>query len=149
MLIQLQQYGVVYKARDLATNNLVAMKKIRLEHEDEGIPSTAIREISLLKELPHPNIVSLVDVIHDTSKLYLVFEFLEQDLKKYMDLSNKNLPTILCKSYTQQLLLGLQHIHTHRVMHRDLKPQNLLIDRNGVLKIGDFGLGLYIDIYTI
>jgi serine/threonine protein kinase len=64
---------------------LVALKKIRLEAEDEGVPSTAIREISLLKELQHPNIVRLLDVIHNDSKLYLVFEFLDLDLKKYMD----------------------------------------------------------------
>lgn len=64
---------------------VVALKKIRLEAEDEGVPSTAIREISLLKELQHPNIVRLMDVLHRDAKLYLVFEFLDLDLKKYMD----------------------------------------------------------------
>ena len=78
-------YGVVYKARDRDTGNVVALKKIRLEAEDEGVPSTAIREISLLKELSHPNVVRLQDVIHWDAKLYLVFEYLDQDLKKYMD----------------------------------------------------------------
>ena len=78
-------YGVVYKAKDRETGNMVALKKIRLEAEDEGVPSTAIREISLLKELSHPNVVNLQDVIHWDAKLYLVFEFLDQDLKKYMD----------------------------------------------------------------
>lgn len=121
------------------------MKKIRLEAEDEGVPSTAIREISLLKELSngsHPNIVELRDVIHDISKLYLVFEFLEQDLKRYMDYiaPNRRMAPMLVKSYMYQLLSGLQHVHTHRVLHRDLKPQNLLIDRSGTLKIADFGL---------
>ncbi|KAJ1659842.1 Cyclin-dependent kinase catalytic subunit, partial [Coemansia sp. RSA 25] len=78
-------YGVVYKARDLITGNTVAMKKIRLEGDDEGVPSTAIREISLLKELQHENIVRLLDIVYNASKLYLVFEFLDLDLKKYMD----------------------------------------------------------------
>lgn len=78
-------YGVVYKAQDKVTKEIVALKKIRLEAEDEGVPSTAIREISLLKELPHNNIVGLKDVVHENQKLYLVFEYLEQDLKKYMD----------------------------------------------------------------
>ena len=64
------------------TNNVVALKKIRLEAEDEGVPSTAIREISLLKELQHHNIVNLMNVVHEESKLYLVFEYLEQDLKR-------------------------------------------------------------------
>lgn len=59
------------------------MKKIRLESEDEGIPSTAIREISLLKELNHPNIVKLTEVIHSNKKLILVFEFVDMDLKKF------------------------------------------------------------------
>lgn len=81
-------YGVVYKARDLTTpdHRIVALKKIRLEAEDEGVPSTAIREISLLKEMNDPNIVRLLNIVHaDGHKLYLVFEFLDLDLKKYME----------------------------------------------------------------
>ena len=78
-------YGVVYKARDIETGEIYALKKIRLESEDEGIPSTAIREIALLKELQHPNIVRLVNVLHTYKKLTLVFEFLDQDLKKLLD----------------------------------------------------------------
>lgn len=85
-------YGVVYKAKDLLTKDFVALKKIRLEAEEEGVPSTAIREISLLKELLHPNIVTLLDVIHEQQRLYLVFEYLEQDLKRYMDVSNHSSP---------------------------------------------------------
>ncbi|XP_029357583.1 cyclin-dependent kinase 2 isoform X3 [Echeneis naucrates] len=81
-------YGVVYKARNKVTGETVALKKIRLDTETEGVPSTAIREISLLKELSHPNIVKLRDVIHTENKLYLVFEFLHQDLKKFMDSSS-------------------------------------------------------------
>ena len=69
-------YGVVYKAKDKITNQFVALKKIRLETESEGVPCTAIREISLLKELDHPNVVQLLDVIHADQKLYLVFEYL-------------------------------------------------------------------------
>ena len=75
----------MYKAKSKKTNKLVALKKIRLENEDEGVPSTAIREITLLKELSHPNIVCLENVIMQESRLYLVFEFLSMDLKKYLD----------------------------------------------------------------
>lgn len=78
-------YGVVYKAKDIKTGEIYALKKIRLESEDEGIPSTAIREIALLKELQHPNIVRLVNVLHTDIKLTLVFEFLDQDLKRLLD----------------------------------------------------------------
>lgn len=78
-------YGVVYKAKDTETGEIFALKKIRLESEEEGIPSTAIREIALLKELQHPNIVRLVNVLHTDKKLTLVFEYLDQDLKKLLD----------------------------------------------------------------
>jgi len=133
-------YGVVYKAKDQQTNKFVALKKIRLEVEDQGVPSTAIREISLLKELRHPNIVNLEDVIHRDQKLYLVFEFLDNDLRRYMDRVGGKMNKLLVKSYLFQLLQGMCYCHSHRVLHRDLKPQNLLIDQKGGLKIADFGL---------
>lgn len=134
-------YGVVYKAQDKNTGQVVALKKIRLDTESEGVPSTAIREISLLKELDHNNIVRLLDVVHSEKKLYLVFEFLDMDLKKYMDSAPPSgLPLPLVKSYLFQLLQGIAYCHSHRVLHRDLKPQNLLIDREGNIKLADFGL---------
>ncbi|KAK3711478.1 Cyclin-dependent kinase catalytic subunit [Vermiconidia calcicola] len=158
-------YGVVYKARDLTTpdQRIVALKKIRLEAEDEGVPSTAIREISLLKEMNDPNIVRLLNIVHaDGHKLYLVMEFLDLDLKKYMEAlpvsqggRGKPLPegimegrngghlglgADMVKKFTSELLTGIRYCHSHRVLHRDLKPQNLLIDRNGNLKLADFGL---------
>lgn len=145
-------YGVVYKARHKGDGSIVALKKTRLELEDEGVPSTAIREISLLRELNHPNIVNLKDVISSDQKLYLVFEFLDQDLKKYMDNVQKKLKPMLVKSYLFQLLSGIEFCHKQRILHRDLKPQNLLIDRHGTLKLADFGLarafGVPIRTYT-
>ena len=156
-------YGIVYKATDKITEQVVALKKIRLETESEGVPSTAIREISLLKELEHPNVVSLLDVVHADHKLYLVFEYLDKDLKKHMDDTENmyrnaataidragdrskvirksgGLPETLVKSYLRQLLSGIAYCHAHRVLHRDLKPQNLLIDNRGIIKLADFGL---------
>eukprot|EP00177_Eucheuma_denticulatum_P005802 GFKZ01010589.1.p1 GENE.GFKZ01010589.1~~GFKZ01010589.1.p1 ORF type:complete len:308 (-),score=44.74 GFKZ01010589.1:3552-4475(-) len=132
-------YGVVYKARELTTGHMIALKKIRLEQEEEGVPSTAIREISILKELSHPNIVLFKDVVHADKKLYLVFEYLDQDLKRFMD-SVTSLRPALVKSYLFQLINGIAYCHSKRVLHRDLKPQNLLIDRTGKLKLADFGL---------
>ncbi|UYV84930.1 CDK2 [Cordylochernes scorpioides] len=90
-------YGVVYKAKDILTNKLIALKKIRLEMESEGVPSTTLREIALLKELDHTNVVNLQDVIHAHNKLYLVFEYLDMDLKKFMDSSKEPLPPALIK----------------------------------------------------
>eukprot|EP00455_Lapot_gusevi_P054488 TRINITY_DN8743_c0_g1_i4.p1 TRINITY_DN8743_c0_g1~~TRINITY_DN8743_c0_g1_i4.p1 ORF type:complete len:303 (-),score=67.66 TRINITY_DN8743_c0_g1_i4:72-980(-) len=134
-------YGVVYKAKDRVTGEILALKKIRLEAEDEGIPSTAIREISLLKQLQHPNIVRLYDVVHSEKKLTLVFEYLDQDLKKYLDNAGDNgLDPATIKSFLWQLLQGIAYCHQHRVLHRDLKPQNLLINMEGELKLADFGL---------
>ena len=118
-------YGIVYKAKDKITNQFVALKKIRLEIESEGVPSTAIREISLLKELEHPGIVQLLDVVHADQKLYLVFEYLDKDLKKLMDDYAKEnggvgLPEPLAKSYLKQLLEGIAYCHQHRVLHRSV-----------------------------
>ncbi|CAL7937435.1 unnamed protein product [Xylocopa violacea] len=133
-------YGVVYKAKDKLTGKLVALKKIRLETETEGVPSTAIREISLLRELTHPNIVQLFDVVDGDNHLYLVFEFLQQDLKKLLDSVKGGLDQALVKSYLYQLLKAISFCHLHCILHRDLKPQNLLIDREGHIKLADFGL---------
>lgn len=78
-------YGEVYKALDMKYNTIIALKKVFIQNEDEGIPSTVLREISLIKGISHPNIVELKDVIIEKSKIYLVFEFIEKDLKMFID----------------------------------------------------------------
>lgn len=135
-------YGVVYKARNKKTNQFVALKKIRLESEEEGVPSTSIREISLLKELQHPNVVKLETILMQEGKLYLVFEFLSMDLKKYLDSipNDQMMDSKLLKSYMHQIMVAMLFCHQRRIIHRDLKPQNLLIDDNGTIKMADFGL---------
>jgi len=134
-------YATVYKGRSRTTNEIVALKEIHLDAE-EGTPSTAIREISLMKELKHVNIVRLYDVIHTETKLVLIFEYCERDLKKYMDAHGDRgaLDPNTVRSFMYQLLMGTAFCHENRVLHRDLKPQNLLINRKGELKLGDFGL---------
>lgn len=153
---------MVYKARDLSNGgSIVALKKIRLEAEDEGVPSTAIREISLLKEMKDENVLRLLNIVHaDGHKLYLVFEFLDLDLKKFMEalptseggrgkplpegtslrVQNLGLGSAVVRRFLMQLCQGIKYCHSHRVLHRDLKPQNLLISSSGNLKLADFGL---------
>ncbi|XP_075469883.1 cyclin-dependent kinase 18 isoform X3 [Ascaphus truei] len=132
-------YATVFKGRSKLTDNLVALKEIRLEHE-EGAPCTAIREVSLLKDLKHSNIVTLHDIIHTEYSLTLVFEYLDSDLKQYLD----NCGNLMCmhnvKIFMFQLLRGLSYCHRRKILHRDLKPQNLLINEKGELKLADFGL---------
>eukprot|EP00040_Diaphanoeca_grandis_P022418 m.120435 g.120435 ORF g.120435 m.120435 type:complete len:396 (-) comp28804_c0_seq1:375-1562(-) len=132
-------YATVYKGLSYANGKIVALKEIRLEHE-EGAPCTAIREVSLLKGLKHANIVTLHDIIHTKTTLTLVFEFLENDLKVYVDDCNGIIDLNNVKLFLYQLVRGLQYCHKKKVLHRDLKPQNILINRFGELKLADFGL---------
>ncbi|KAK7600847.1 hypothetical protein V9T40_008288 [Parthenolecanium corni] len=133
-------YGIVYKAWDVERKKYIALKKIRVESHCEGIPSTALREISLLKDLNHPNIINLIDVIYAANRLYLAFEYLDTDLRQFIDWSSGHFPHSLIKSYIYQLLNALHYCHTHRIVHRDLKPHNLLLDGDGNIKLADFGL---------
>uniref|UniRef100_A0A3Q2FMX8 Cyclin-dependent kinase 14 n=1 Tax=Cyprinodon variegatus TaxID=28743 RepID=A0A3Q2FMX8_CYPVA len=119
-------YATVYKGKSKVNGKLVALKVIRLQ-EEEGTPFTAIREASLLKGLKHANIVLLHDIIHTKETLTLVFEYVVTQLWTE-DL------------FLFQLLRGLSYIHQSYILHRDLKPQNLLISDSGELKLADFGL---------
>ena len=134
-------YGVVYKAKDRETNEILALKKVRMANDDEGIPSTALREISLLKEIQHPQTVRLHDVYHSDNKLYLIFDFIDFDLKRFMTGLPGPLSTRQIKSLSYQMIRGIAFCHSHRLLHRDLKPQNILINKNTEqLMLADFGL---------
>lgn len=141
-------YGSVYKAKDRLTNELVAMKKIRMTNEKEGFPITAIREIKLLRDMDHENVVKLKEVVstketrenRGKGSVYIVFEFMEHDLMGLMDTANMEFSTEQIKCFSKQLLAGLHYCHKRGIMHRDIKGSNLLISNEGVLKLGDFGL---------
>ncbi|KAK8337657.1 hypothetical protein V6Z12_A09G199400 [Gossypium hirsutum] len=133
-------YGVVYKAIDTKTGQTVAIKKIRLGKQKEGVNFTALREIKLLKELKGPNIIALIDAFPHKGNLHLVFEFMETDLEAVIRDRNIFLSPADIKSYIQMTLKGLAFCHKKWVLHRDMKPNNLLIGSNGQLKLADFGL---------
>ncbi|KAJ3584292.1 hypothetical protein NHX12_014788 [Muraenolepis orangiensis] len=132
-------YATVYKGISRINGHLVALKVIRMKTE-EGVPFTAIREASLLKGLKHANIVLLHDIIHSRESLTLVFEFMQTDLAQYMIQHPGGLHSHNVRVFMFQLLRGLSYIHGRRILHRDLKPQNLLISYLGELKLADFGL---------
>ena len=81
-------YGEVYEAMDTINNRRVAMKKLRIENKDEGIPITALREMCILKHLHHENVVELYEIIQDVDKIVLIFEYADMDLKMYIDKVN-------------------------------------------------------------
>ncbi|KAH8849461.1 Cyclin-dependent kinase 14, partial [Schistosoma japonicum] len=124
-------YSVMHRA--------VAVKEIRINPE-EGLPFTAIREASLLKALRHANIVILHDIVHTKKTLNFIFEFVHSDLSKYIENHPRGIKLHNVRLFLYQLLRGLAYCHDRHILHRDLKPQNLLISTQGELKLADFGL---------
>ncbi|KAL2640714.1 hypothetical protein GLYMA_06G292200v4 [Glycine max] len=135
-------YSTVYKARDVINQKFVALKKVRFDNLDPESVKFMAREIHVLRRLDHPNIIKLEGLITSrmSRSLYLVFEYMEHDLTGLASNPDIKFSEPQLKCYMQQLLSGLDHCHSHGVLHRDIKGSNLLIDNNGVLKIADFGL---------
>lgn len=137
------QFATVYKAKDKHTNEEVAIKKIKLgniQEAQDGVNRTALREIKLLQELHHENVIALLDVYGKDSSISLVFEIMETDLEQILHERRIWLSFAHIKSYMLMTLKGLEYLHKNWILHRDLKPNNLLLDRNNILKIADFGL---------
>jgi serine/threonine protein kinase len=138
-------YGTVYKAKCKKNQKIVAIKRIKISLDTEGIPSSALREISILRNLRHENIEKIIDVIATDTKLYLVLEYMEYDLQIfYNKLSSEKLtnysPEELTRIFLKQILKGVEYCHSKKIIHRDLKPQNILVNKDLVIKLGDFGL---------
>jgi serine/threonine protein kinase len=137
-------YGSVYKVQKKDTKEILAIKKIKLDVDTEGIPSTTLREVSILKKLKHANIVKLFDIAMSDSKVELSLEYLPLDLRKFIDLYKDNSKVYnpkTIKYMIHQILKGTDYIHSKKIFHRDLKPQNILVcDRSLSCKLADFGL---------
>uniref|UniRef100_A0A6I9RQQ3 [RNA-polymerase]-subunit kinase n=1 Tax=Elaeis guineensis var. tenera TaxID=51953 RepID=A0A6I9RQQ3_ELAGV len=135
-------YSHVYRARDLETGKIVALKKVRFVNMDPESVRFMAREIQILRRLDHPNVIKLEGIVTSrmSGDLYLVFEYMEHDLAGLAATPGIKFTEPQVKCYMQQLLHGLDHCHSCGVLHRDIKGSNLLIDNNGILKIGDFGL---------
>ncbi|KAF8306766.1 Pkinase-domain-containing protein [Clavulina sp. PMI_390] len=139
-------FGEVHKARQKATGQLVALKRIIMKNETEGMPITALREIRILKELKHPSVISLVTMIVQRqrgateSSIYMVFPYMDHDLAGLLENPNVKLTISQIKLYMLQLCEGVAYLHRNKILHRDLKSANLLINNEGSLQIADFGL---------
>ena len=132
----------MYRARNKATGEIVALKKLKLENEKNGFPITSLREIHTLKLSSHPNIVQVKEIVSSSnySQIFIVMEYIDHDLKSFM--SSMSMPFMLSevKTLMLQLLSGIQCMHSHWIVHRDLKTSNLLMNNRGCIKIADFGL---------
>ncbi|XP_068318219.1 probable serine/threonine-protein kinase At1g54610 [Pyrus communis] len=140
-------YSNVYKAKDVLTGKIVALKKVRFDNlEPESVRFMA-REILILQRLDHVNVVKLEGLVTSrmSCSLYLVFEYMEHDLAGLAASPEIKFTEPQVKCYMHQLLSGLEHCHNRGVLHRDIKGSNLLIDNGGVLKIADFGLASFFD----
>lgn len=138
-------YGVVYRARDKRTQEIVALKRLKMEREKEGFPITSLREINTLLISQHPNVVTVREIVvgSNMDQIFIVMDFVHHDLKGLMETMRKKNQVFLCgeiKCLMIQLLRAINHLHDNWILHRDLKASNLLLSHNGILKVGDFGL---------
>jgi len=139
-------YGLVTRALHRVTAIDVAIKKIKPEADEVGLSPTTIREISLLSELQHPYVVQLINSVFSKGNVYLVFEYCDYDLRKYLDVyheqsGNHGLPLVTVQRFQYQMCKAIEFCHLNRIYHRDMKPQNILVTGDGDrIKIADFGL---------
>ncbi|XP_072125427.1 cyclin-dependent kinase-like 1 isoform X2 [Mobula birostris] len=132
-------YGVVFKCRNKVSGQIVAIKKFVESEDDPVIKKIAMREIGLLKQLKHGNLVNLIEVFRKKRRLHLVFEYCDHTVLDELDQYPKGVPDHLVKRITCQTLQAVNFCHKHNCIHRDVKPENILITKDHVIKLCDFG----------
>ncbi len=140
-------FGEVSKARSKKTGQLVALKKILMHNEKDGFPITALREIKLLKQLDHVNVLKLEEMAVERPKnvskktiMFMVTPYMDHDLSGLLENPDVHFTIPQIKCYMKQLLEGCAYLHENKILHRDMKAANLLINNRGILQIADFGL---------
>ncbi|KAG8957454.1 kinase subunit of RNA polymerase II carboxy-terminal domain kinase I [Tulasnella sp. 419] len=133
-------FGKVYKARNVVTGSLVALKRIKVEAEKDGFPVTAMREIKLLQSMRHENVITLYEMMVAKGNVYMVFEYMEHDLTGILSQTHFSFTEAHLKSLCRQMLAGLEYLHHKGIIHRDMKGANILVNSKGELRLGDFGL---------
>ncbi|KAM4564974.1 uncharacterized protein V3H82_014069, partial [Fundulus diaphanus] len=132
-------YGTVLKCRHRDSGRLVAVKKFIDSDDDKTVKKIALREIKLLRQLRHDNLVNLLEVWKRRRRWYLVFEFVDRTLLDELEQNSKGLDLNTCRRYLFQILRATNFCHQQNVIHRDIKPENVLISQEGVVKLCDFG----------
>ncbi|WZZ63404.1 hypothetical protein YC2023_063511 [Brassica napus] len=135
-------YSNVFRACEVSTGRVMALKKIRVQNFDTENIRFIAREIMILRRLDHPNIMKLEGIIasRNSNSMYFVFDYMEHDLEGLCSSPDINFTEAQIKCYMQQLLLAVEHCHLRGIMHRDIKAANILVNNKGVLKLADFGL---------
>nr|CDS29992.1 cyclin dependent kinase 1 [Hymenolepis microstoma] len=132
-------YGVVFKCRNRQTDEIVAIKKFTESEEDPVIQRIAMREIKTLKQLKHPNLINLIEVFKRKKRLHLVFQYVDHTLLNELEKHPNGLKKSQVKEFSWQLLQAVHFCHEHNFIHRDVKPENILITKSRHLKLCDFG----------
>ncbi|XP_041432609.1 cyclin-dependent kinase-like 4 [Xenopus laevis] len=132
-------YGVVFKCRSRETAQVVAIKKFVESEDDPVIKKIALREIRMLKQLKHNNLVNLLEVFRRKRKLHLVFEYCDHTVLNELEKHPNGVPDALTKNIMWQILQAVTFCHKNKCIHRDIKPENILLTKQGVIKLCDFG----------
>ena len=136
------------KARRKYGSMIVAMKFIPKSGKTERELSNLRSEIEILRRLSHPNIITMLDWFETKSEICVVMEYAQGELFEILE-DDKALDEEIIQKITCQLVRALQYLHSNRIIHRDMKPQNILIGEGGVVKLCDFGFARYMSANTV